>query len=262
MGPRAAGVSDRLDGPAILDAVDTVVIPAGWFWMGWDEGHPGERPRHRVWVDAFAIARWPVTNADYGPYLAATGAAPPAWWHDPRFNAPEQPVAGVNWFEALAFCEWLSIEHAAMFRLPFEAEWEKAARGGLEASRYPWGNERPATASFDKPPVVTATPANPIGLHALSGVCHEWCLDWDSEDYYRQSPERNPTGPAAGTRRISRGGAWRHQDPWSPVAHRSSLPPHLRYSDYGFRVVESLRAGGSCAPGRGAAAGAGASSGV
>jgi formylglycine-generating enzyme required for sulfatase activity len=70
-------------------------------------------------------------------------------------------------------------------------------------------------------------------------VCHEWCADWVSEDAYRDSPEENPTGPEAGIRRVSRGGAWRHQDPWSPVAHRSSLPPHLRYSDYGFRLVRA-----------------------
>ena len=73
----------------------------------------------------------------------------------------------------------------------------------------------------------------------MSGVCHEWCADWYAEDYYALSPDRNPRGPAAGTRRVSRGGAWRHADPWSAVAHRSSLPPHLRYSDYGLRLAAS-----------------------
>jgi len=80
-------------------------------------------------------------------------------------------------------------------------------------------------------------PPNGFGLTDLSGSCHEWCLDWYAEGYYRESPNRNPTGPITSARRVSRGGAWRHQNPWSPVAHRSSLPPHLRYSDYGFRVV-------------------------
>ena len=105
---------------------------------------------------------------------------------------------------------------------------------------FPWGDERPA-GGFDHPPRAGETPANPLGLVALSGVCHEWCLDWEDEGYYTVSPERNPRGPAHGSRRVSRGGAWRHQDPWSPVSHRSSLPPDLRYSDYGFRVVRETK---------------------
>ena len=80
---------------------------------------------------------------------------------------------------------------------------------------------------------------NGFGLTDLSGVVHEWCLDWHADGFYAVSPERNPPGPPTGSRRVSRGGAWRHPDPWSPVAHRSSLPPHLRYSDYGFRVVRA-----------------------
>ena len=81
------------------------------------------------------------------------------------------------------------------------------------------------------------TPPNPLGLADLSGVCHEWCADWFGEAYYADSPERNPRGATTGTRRVSRGGAWRHADPWSAVGHRSSLPPHLRYSDYGVRLA-------------------------
>ena len=223
--------------PIILDAMELVEVTAGWFWMGWDEGLPGERPHHRVWLDAFAVARAPVTNAEYARFLEAADAPAPPWWENPRFNDPAQPAVGVHWFEAALYCDWLSGERGRRCRLPSEAEWEKAARGGLENMRYPWGRERPVMASFDKPPKGADTPANPLGLVALSGVCHEWCLDWADDGYYAASPERNPKGPPHGTRRASRGGAWRHQDPWSPVAHRSSLPPDLRYSDYGFRVV-------------------------
>jgi formylglycine-generating enzyme required for sulfatase activity len=217
--------------------VELVHLPGDWFWMGWDEGLPGEGPRHRVWVGEFAIARCPVTNTEFAPFLAATGIPPPPWWHHADFSAPDQPVVGVTWDDAARFCAWLAAEDGAPYRLPTEAEWERAARGGVDGARFPWGAAHPGGARFARPPRVGATPANPLGLLALSGVCHEWCLDWESDGYYATSPQRDPRGPATGARRVSRGGAWRHQDPWSPVARRSSLPPHLRYSDYGFRVV-------------------------
>ena len=209
-----------------------VTVPAGEFTMGWDGGHPAERPAHVVWLDAFSIATAPVTNAEWAAWLAAADAPPPAFWGVAGFDAPEQPVVGLSWDEAVAFAAWSNA------RLPTEAEWEKAARGGLEDARFPWG-DAPPNGRFDAPPRVGSTPPNPLGLRDLSGVCHEWCADWYDEGYYAVSPARNPRGPVAGTRRVSRGGAWRHADPWSPVAHRSSLPPHLRYSDYGLRLARS-----------------------
>jgi formylglycine-generating enzyme len=210
--------------------VEFVLVPAGEFQMGWDDGHPSERPVHRVRVDAFSIARTPVTNEAFAHYLTATGAPPPRFWGDPRFERPRQPVVGLSWDEARAFAAW------AGARLPTEAEWEKAARGGLVAARFPWGDTRPPMPPRELPDVGT-TPANALGLRDLSGVCHEWCADWFDEGYYAVSPPQNPPGPAHGTRRVSRGGAWRHADPWSPVAHRSSLPPHLGHSDYGLRLA-------------------------
>ena len=200
--------------------------------MGWADGHPCERPAHVVWVDAFSIARTPATNADFAAYLAATGAAPPPFWADPAFADPLQPVVGLSWTDAVAFAAWSGT------RLPSEAEWEKAARSGVEDRRFPWGDAKP-DGTFGRPPRVGQTLTNPLGLTDVSGVCHEWWADWYDDAYYLRPPTRNPCGPESGDRRVSRGGAWRHADPWSPVAHRSSLPPHLRYSDYGVRLVRA-----------------------
>ena len=226
-----------------VEPVELLEIPAGWFRMGWDDGLPDARPAHPVWVDGFRLARTPVTNVEFGAFLRASGAPPPPFWTDPRLSDPEQPVVGVAWAEAVLFCEWLTRESGHPHRLPTEAEWERAARGGRESARYAWGDEPPARwfgnrpGPLPAPPRVGREPANGFGLTDLVGVVHEWCLDWYAADAYGPEPARTPTGPREGTRRVSRGGAWRHQEPWSPVAHRSSLPPHLRYSDYGFRVA-------------------------
>jgi formylglycine-generating enzyme required for sulfatase activity len=227
-------VEPRRSSPAIISWGVWVTVPAGLFRMGWDAGHPCERPPRVVWLDAFEIASTPVTNAEHAAYRAATGAPLPRFAGDARFADPAQPVVGLSWYEAVAFARW------AGARLPTEAEWEKAARGGLPGARFPWGDAAP-TGRFDRPPPVGSTPANPLGLHDLSGVCHEWCADWFAEDSYARAPGRDPRGPDTGTRRVSRGGAWRHADPWSPVAHRSSLPPHLGHADYGLRLARDHR---------------------
>jgi formylglycine-generating enzyme required for sulfatase activity len=217
----------------VIARVEFVRIPAGRFTMGWATGAPSEQPAHLVWVDAFEIAMTPVTNADYARYRDAVGAPAAPFADRVGFDDPQQPVVGLAWDEAVAFAAWMQA------RLPTEAEWERAARGGLEAARYPWGDARPALPRHALPRVGT-TPANSFGLTDLSGVCHEWCSDWFADDWYAVSPAANPRGPDSGTRRVSRGGAWRHADPWSPVAHRSSLPPHLKYSDYGVRFARDV----------------------
>jgi len=217
--------------------------------MGCDSGQDSEKPVHRVWVDEFLLGACQVTNADYGCFLRATGSSslPPPFWSDPAFNHPEQPVVGVSWHEAVCYCEWLGTNSGRKFRLPTEAEWERAARGGLEGALFPWGDAGPQTLSGyrDRCARCWLTGPEPVGLAAPNGyglynMCdnvHEWCSDWYAADYYAVSAERNPCGPESGARRASRGGSWRHHVKISRCAARSSIPPEFKYADYGFRVA-------------------------
>jgi formylglycine-generating enzyme required for sulfatase activity len=226
---------------------ETIVISAGDFLMGCAAGPENERPVHRVFIDEFAIGRFAVTNRLYRCFIEDTGQATPQGRNDARFNHPDQPVTSVSWYDAIAYCEWLSTETGKLYRLPTEAEWERAARGGLEGKLYTWGDEPPQDQPdyselwLNGPERVGQRPPNGYGLHDISENVHEWCSDWYDEHYYLDSPARNPQGPSAGTRRASRGGSWRHQVKITRVAARSSIPPNFKYSDYGFRCSMSLR---------------------
>jgi formylglycine-generating enzyme required for sulfatase activity len=229
--------------------METVLIPAGPFTMGVNNGRPDERPAHRVTLSAFRMAVLPVTNEDYAAFLAATGHEAPRFWDDAAFNRTRQPVVGVSWVDAVAYCEWLGSGQGVTFRLPTEAEWEKAALGGVDGARYPWGDEPfdgnggrfEQTATWD----VGAAPPNGYGLVDIGFNVHEWCSDWYDPGYYAVSPESDPQGPPHGAvpaphlppRKASRGGAWRHAVKVSRCAARSSIPPDYRYNDYGFRVA-------------------------
>jgi formylglycine-generating enzyme len=223
-------------------------IPRGSFLMGDEVAGFDERPLHPVRVDAFRLAQFPVTNREYASYLETSGAAPPRFWRDDRFTHLDQPVVGVSWFDAVAYCEWLSERIGQRCRLPTEAEREWAARGGLIGSRYPWGNDEPAlvgawaagSAGQDRPLPVSDAAPNGYGLCHMTDNVHEWCSDWWDPAYYAVSPVDNPAGPPTGQRRSSRGGAWRHHLKFSRCAARSSLLPALRYNDYGFRVAAVL----------------------
>jgi formylglycine-generating enzyme len=223
-----------------------IVIPSGEFSMGCATGSDNERPVHRVFVDEFAIGRFAVTNRLYQFFIEDAGREAPPGWDDSRFNHPDQPATGVSWFDATAYCEWLSAKTAKLYRLPTEAEWERAARGGLEGRLYTWGDEAPQLQPnyselwLNGPERVGQRPPNGFGLHDVSENVHEWCSDWYDQHYYSDSPARNPQGPLTGTRRASRGGSWRHQIKITRVAARSSIPPEFNYSDYGFRCAMSL----------------------
>ncbi|HSR50541.1 MAG TPA: SUMF1/EgtB/PvdO family nonheme iron enzyme [Acidobacteriota bacterium] len=230
-----------------VQAPTTQTIPEGWFWMGSEDGRPNEQPVHRVWVDAFAIALHPVTNRDYERFLQDSGQAPPKGWDDSRFNQPRQPVVGVTWFEARDYCRWLAQETGRPFRLPSEAEREKAARGGMEGRRYPWGDDEPDWMevrgrghTFDELEEVAQDPPNGYGLHNMGNLVHEWCRDWYDADYYKHSPQHNPQGPESGVRRASRGGSWRHRIKITPCAARTAIPPDRTHLDYGFRPALEL----------------------
>ena len=228
----------------------SVLIPSGYFLMGCEEGRDEEKPVHRVWVDAFEMAVFQVRRRDYAVFLEAAGASPPPHWNDPEFKHPNHPVVAVSWFEAARYCAWLSRMAGRRYRLPTEAEWERAARGGCEGWLYPWGNEPPHSrpeyarrwgGDVKGPLPVGEAPPNPYGLYDIGENVHEWCADWFYKHYYEQSPERNPRGPEAGDRRASRGGSWRHHIKVNRCAARSSIPPEFQYADYGFRVVRDVR---------------------
>jgi len=220
------------------------LVAGTWFDMGSDIA-ANEGPVHRVWVDGFEIGACQVTNAEYGAFLEATGHPPPPSWLEPDFADPSQPVVAVSWFDAVRYCEWLSSTERIPYRLPTEAEWECAARGGIEGALYSWGDdlrEVNATRWLHGPePVARGTP-NAYGLYDMCENVHEWCSDWYAPDYYRVSPDRNPRGPETGTRRSSRGGSWRHRVKVSRCAARSSIPPSFQYADYGFRIARSQAA--------------------
>jgi formylglycine-generating enzyme required for sulfatase activity len=223
-----------------------VEIGEGWFWMGWDHGLPGERPRHRVWTDAFAVARFPVTNREYARFLEDTSAAPPPWWTDPRFGEPEQPVVGTSWFEAVAYCDWLSATTAARHRLPTEAEWEKAARG-TDGRLFPWGEgdefdcDRANTDQCGDVvlPVGTASDgASPYGALDMAGNVWEWTQDYYAADTYESHDGPDPQGPAEGESRVYRGGSYGNLPTLARVTNRAdTYNPAVGGAGLGFRCA-------------------------
>src|SRR5262245_41194322 len=109
--------------------------------MGCELGRDDEKPVHEVWVDEFALGAFTVTNAEYLRFVEDTGGEMPFAYSEERFSDPRQPVLAVNWFEAVAYCGWLCLKTGFPFRLPSEAEWERAVRGDVEGKLYSWGDE-------------------------------------------------------------------------------------------------------------------------
>jgi formylglycine-generating enzyme required for sulfatase activity len=229
---------------------EVVSIPGGLFRMGSEGGRADEAPSHDVELSPFSLGRIPVTRAEYEPFLAATETSPPPWWFDSDFGNPDQPVVGVTWFEAVAYTEWLSRQCGGRWRLPTEAEWEKAARG-TDGRLYPWGNNPPTPlhANYGKKewnnhealmPVGTLEAGkSPYGIYDMAGNVWEWVSDWYDDDYYKTSPSQNPTGPSTGESKVLRGSSWgsdpQHLRSALRYLHRSAH----RHKDYGFRCAKT-----------------------
>jgi formylglycine-generating enzyme required for sulfatase activity len=255
---------------------ELALIPAGDFVMGSDDADEDERPAHRVHLDDFQIGVHPVTNAEYARFVRETGHRVPAIYElplvvsaggrdrertfrsvgqayiwsqmDPPKNRLDHPVTLVRWDDAVAYCAWLSASSGRAFRLPTEAEWEKAARGGVEGKRYPWGDRLDRNmANFLTDPSLKAIqgttacrtyPPNSYGLFDTIGNVWEWVQDWYDQDYYRTSPPRNPLGPAQGQLRVIRGGSWLVADMrMLSCSHRHKVPPDTYSYGIGFRVA-------------------------
>lgn len=234
------------------DGYELVFIPPGSFPMGTSdretfpegsEPNEDERPQHEVYLDGYFIGRYEVTVSQYDRFCEATGrprrqeaslAGPD---HPNSFPAailvPDHPVVNVSWHDAQAYAAWAGL------RLPTEAEWEKAARGGTR-SRFWWGDlASPDRARYDSDGAspVGRFPPNPFGLYDTAGNVWEWCMDWYSEDYYTRSPANNPKGPETGTTKVHRGGSWMNAPYYVRPALRYSSAPERWSRLMGFRCA-------------------------
>jgi len=234
-----------------------VAIPGGWFQMGSKDGAADEKPPHKIWVETFLMDRFEVTQEEFRKYQLP----------DPsHFKGPKQPLEQINWTDATLYCNersraeglepcydektWQCNFQANGYRLPTEAEWEYACRAGNTA-KYSFGNDVrdlkayawfAETAGSKTHPVGQKKP-NPWGLYDMHGNVAEWCNDFYSPDYYKQSPQKNPTGPAKGKERVLRGGAWNSSADACRSSYRASDPSIddtcLASDAIGFRCVRN-----------------------
>ena len=249
--PNGVGVTEareRIDQLGYLEMADLVSIPAGTFMMGSSQGDGDAKPEHRVEVDAFRMGRGEVTNRLLLKFLDETKRPRPA---EPNFaknymsSNPDLPAVNVKYTDAIAFCEWLSQKTGAKVRLPTEAEWEYAARGGRDGNPYPWGTGDPKVrARFKdnansgmKVVAIDAFPANDFGLRNIVGNVAEWVADYYDENVYRGGNQRNPAGPSTGKERVIRGGSFDGGDDMLRVFVRDKAEPIHAESWLGFRIV-------------------------
>ena len=226
---------------------ELVLISGGEFLMGADP-ESDHYPVHTVCLDAFYIDRCEVTNAQYLRFCKGTGHRLPFFWGMAGFRCgpdyPNHPVVGVSWRDAVAYATWCGK------RLPTEAEWECAARGGLVGKNYPNGDTiEPADGNYAKsdkrgPVAVGSYPPSGFGLHDMQGNVVEWVWDWYAPGYYAYSPVVNPKGPESGRFRVIRGGGWHSGAYCNSVYFRNALPPNWLDFNIGFRCVKGIESHG------------------
>ncbi|ALA60175.1 formylglycine-generating enzyme family protein [Nitrospira moscoviensis] len=237
------------------DGAPMILIPAGPFLMGSNDGLPNERPEHTVTLPAYYIDQFEVTAGRYQKFIESANRNIPPTWDDEAAQAMgDLPAVGMSWNDAAAYCKW------AGKRLPTEAEWEKAARG-TDGRRYPWGHMQPFVdiANYNRgmwvSEAVTLVPVNsglegmsvrhglkeggksPYGLFHMAGNAAEWVADWYDREFYQKSPAANPTGPASGEKRVIRGGSWADLPNALRVTARFSAEPDYEDRTIGFRCA-------------------------
>lgn len=234
-------------------------IPAGEFLMGSSEGEKDEFPLHSVYLDAYYIDKYEVTNEEYCKFLDEESNRSEEGYlrlniddedcriekrggkYYPERGYEKHPVVEVTWFGARDYAQW------AGKRLPTEAEWEKAARG-KEGKKYPWGDsfeEKKANYSSSNTLPVGSYPSgvSPYGCYDMAGNVWEWCNDWYYERYYENSPKKNPPGPEEGSELVLRGGSFYNPLTLMYCANRFKYSPEKSGSDVGFRCARSFSAG-------------------
>jgi formylglycine-generating enzyme len=225
---------------------EMVLVEGGTFMMGNSSktADDEEKPMHKVTVSSFYIAKHEVTVAQYKAFCTATKRQmpkPPTWgWND------KHPIVNVSWDDAAAYCDWLSKKTSKKYRLPTEAEWEFAAKGGKKSKKTPYAGSAKIedVAWYDKnsknqtQPVGTKI-ANELGLYDMTGNVWEWCSDWYQMEYYSKSPEANPQGASKGTQRVQRSGSWINEVAYNKITGRISNAPSEKDKFFGFRVAMS-----------------------
>jgi len=222
-----------------------VLVPAGQYAIGQDSDKERDfSPQHVVCLDSFYIDVYEVSNSEYEKFCDETGHRLPEFWDNPDFCSgeeyPDHPVCGVSYFDALAYAKW------AGKRLPTEAEWEVAARGGLKGNAYPWGNDIvPEKSNYNKSGINSTTKKgsyspNDYGIYDISGNVWEWVMDFYDYSYYKSSPVNNPKGPEKGKFRVIRGGSWHSGPGCTGVYYRNALPQGWVDFAVGFRCVKDV----------------------
>lgn len=223
---------------------DLIQVPGGTFRMGSLEGFTDELPIHTVTVSGFSMGKYEITVKQYRDFCTATNRAFPqnpfwAW-------ADDHPIVFVSWHDATAYCAWLSSQTGKRFRLPTEAEWEYAAKGGSPSQPFKYaGSDNPDEVGWygGNTGIITAITRpvgqkkpNTLGLHDMSGNAWEWCSDWYGP--YPATPLTDPTGPTTGSMRAMRGGSWFDFVIFLRAARRYPLDGDGSYEQVGFRIVQ------------------------